>query len=340
VFLVPLFFAPRLPFQGFRLVEKTTTSPEAFLHLGPFVIIPALAVGIALCRSREKADEAFLAATAFPALAIAVAIVSKSPVLGLAIGFVAAVLYLLPQLSGTLRAGFLIAAAAVILVAIPEVVVVRDPYGEQFHRMNTVFKCYSTGALIFWVSGMLLLPLVLASRRLKWSIRGLLMASVVGILVHPASVVRNRVKYPGGTIDGLAWMSREFPGDRKAIDWLRKNAAPDAVIAEAVGGAYTDHTRIGGGSGRPIVVGWPNHEGLWRGAPQQDEVDARAADVKALYASQDINEVRAIVKRRNIRYIVLGPLERKEYGEEAFPLRDEFKKVQDEDGTALFEAGS
>jgi uncharacterized membrane protein len=52
VFLVPLFFAPRLPFQGFRLVEKTTTSPEAFLHLGPFVIIPALAVGIALCRSR------------------------------------------------------------------------------------------------------------------------------------------------------------------------------------------------------------------------------------------------------------------------------------------------
>ncbi|MCG3192640.1 MAG: hypothetical protein DIJKHBIC_01887 [Thermoanaerobaculia bacterium] len=337
IFALPFLLAPRPEFQGLRLAAKGTTSPEAFLHLGAFVVIPALAVGIALCRSREKPDEALLAATVFPALAILVMIASKKPVLGLAVGFVAAVLYLLPRLSGALRAGFLFSAATVTLVAIPEAVVVRDPYGEQFHRMNTVFKCYSTGALIFWVSCALLLPLVLGMRRLGWLTRGILLAALAGTLAHPLSIGRSRWRGSGGTLDGLAWMSREFPGDRKAIDWLRKNAPADAVIAEAVGGAYTDHTRIGSSSGRPIVMGWPNHEGLWRGAAGQPSVDARASDVKTLFTSRDEAEVKAIVLRRKIRYIVVGPLEKKEYGEEPLPLRSLFRKVLDEDGTALFE---
>jgi uncharacterized membrane protein len=318
-------------------VTGRTTSPEAFLHLGALLLVPALAIGIALLRSRDDAEESFLLVNAFPALGVFLAIVTKRPVLGLGAAFLLAVLRLLPRMKGALRFGFLLASAGVALLVVPELVVVRDPYGEQLHRMNTVFKCYAAAAALLVPAAALLLPLALSTRRARWVVRGALAVAVTGLLAHPASLVLQRWSPSQRTLDGLAWMTRETPGDRQASEWIRQHAAPDARIVEAVGGAYTDHGRIGGATGRPIVLGWPNHEGLWRGGAANPEIDARKLDVETVYRSGDPAAVRAALVRRTASYVVVGPLERKEYGTDLFRGRGGARRVFSGEGTEVWE---
>ena len=336
--LLPSFFAARPEFQGLRGVTGRTTSPEAFLHLGGLLLVPALAAGIALLRSRDDAEEAFLAATLFPAVGVFLAIVTQRPVLGLGAAFLLAVARLFPGLSPALRAGFLLAAAAVVLLLVPELVAVRDPYGEPLHRMNTVFKCYAAAAALLAPATALLAPLALASRRARVAVRAAMSLAALALLAHPANLLAQRWKAPGTALDGLAWMAGEAPGDRDAVEWLRKNAGPGARLVEAVGAAYTDHARIGSASGRPVVLGWTNHEGLWRGAAAAEEIERRRRDVETVYRSADAVEVLAAAGRLGARYVIVGPLERKEHGHSAFRARGPFRLAFSSRGTEIWEA--
>jgi uncharacterized membrane protein len=161
--------------------------------------------------------------------------------------------------------------------------------------------------------------------------------AAVALLAHPASLLVQRVRAPRTALDGLAWMAAESPGDLAAAEWIRRNAPPGARLVEAVGGAYSDHGRIGGAAGRPIVLGWTNHEGLWRGAPAAGEIEARRRDVETVYRSLDRAAVLEALARRGARFVVLGPLERKEHGEDALPAREALRRVFGADGTEVWE---
>ena len=203
--------------------------------------------------------------------------------------------------------------------------------------MNTVFKCYAAAAALLAPATALLLPLALSTRRARWVVRGALVVAVAGLLAHPASLVVQRWTPSQRTVDGLAWMSRETPGDRKAVEWIRQHAPRDARIVEAVGGAYSDHGRIGGATGRPILLGWTNHQGLWRGGAATAEIDARKQDVETIYRSDDPVAVREALARRAARYVVVGPLERKEYGPDLFRGRGGARRVFSGQETEVWE---
>ncbi len=335
--LVPALLGARPELQGLRGVAARTTSPEAFLHFGGLLLVPALAVGVALLRSRDDAEESFLYATLYPAAGVFLAILTGRPVLGLGAAFLLALLHILPGLRGALRAGFFLAAAAVALAMIPELLAVKDPYGEELHRMNTVFKCYAGAAALLAPAAALLAPLALASRRARGTVRAALAVGALALLAHPAALLAQRAKATRTALDGLAWMTREAPGDRAAAEWLRANAPAGARLVEAVGSAYTDHGRIGGASGRPLVLGWTNHEGLWRGAAGAGTIEARRRDVETIYRSGAAAEVRAALARTGARYVVVGALERKEYGANALRVRELFRRVLEADGTELWE---
>ncbi len=349
-FLVPFLRSPRPKLLGLDFWPEGTTSPEGFLHFGALALVGALAMGIAMARSDDRPDHAFFRAVFPPALGIALAILMKRPVLGLSTGFLVAAGYLLfrdapegrndlPK-GGALRAGFLFLACGSALAAMADVVLVRDTYGEQLRRMNTIFKTWEAAWPLLAIGGSLLLPLVLATRHARATIRLLLAVALVATLVHPLSAIDSRLAagFFGGTLDGLSWMARETPGDRKAVDWLRKNAPPGAVIAETTGNAYTDYGRIGTAAGRPQILGWANHEGLWRGNASDEEIRSRVADLRTIYTSMDPLPVLDIVGRRHIRYVVVGSLEKKDFGEQAFPTRLNFLRVFAEEGTAIYEA--
>src|SRR5665811_2547019 len=115
-FLLPFALSPRPAFNGLSWWKEGTGSADAFLHFGVLTVIPALAFGIALVRSQTRADRALVAACAFPALALALVVLTKKPVFSLAAGFAAGVVWLLLQETrpeeperpaGALRAGLL-----------------------------------------------------------------------------------------------------------------------------------------------------------------------------------------------------------------------------------------
>ncbi len=203
--------------------------------------------------------------------------------------------------------------------------------------MNTVFKTFSDAWPLLALGTALLLPLVLSTRRASATIRVFVTLALLATLVHPLGAVVARVKQEDGTLDGLRWMARDTPGDRAAVAWLRLHAAPDAVVAEATGNPYSDYARIGFASGRPTVLGWANHEGLWRAEKGEGEIRARQFDLKELYTSPDVPFVIDLVRRRKIGYIVWGSLEQKEFAAGGFPARGGFRKVFSEAGTTIYE---
>jgi uncharacterized membrane protein len=131
-------------------------------------------------------------------------------------------------------------------------------------------------------------------------------------LTYPALSIlskTNNFKPPFGyTLDDFDRVQRENPDEAAAIDWLR--GAPDGVVAEAVGGAYSSYARISIYTGLPTVLGWGNHEGQWRDQALQG---SRQSDIESLYTTNDWITTLEILNRYNIRYIFVGGLERSTY---------------------------
>jgi uncharacterized membrane protein len=204
--------------------------------------------------------------------------------------------------------------------------------------MNTVFKTFMGAWPLLAVGGVLLLPLALSTRRARGLVRAALLVTAGGLLAHPLAAIALRGKWTGPIdgLDGLAWMSREAPGDRAAVEWLRAHAVDGAVLAEATGNAYTDYSRIGGAAGLPIVLGWDNHEGLWRGGAGP-ELEGRKRDLRLLYTSEDSDSVFAMLHRYGIRYVFVGAFERRDFGINAFPLRANFRRVFESKDAAVYE---
>jgi YYY domain-containing protein len=348
LFLLPFALSPRPAFNGLSWWKEGTGSADAFLHFGVLSVIPALAFGIALVRSQARADRALVAACAFPALALALAVVTKKPVFSLATGLAAGVLWLLLREAppgdpappvGAIRAGLLLAASGAVLAAVPDVVLVSDSYGEEMRRMNTVFKCFMGAWPLLALGGALLLPLALATRHARVLVRVAVAFALAGALAHPLSAIAFRAKWTGPVdgLDGLRWMAREAPGDRDAILWLRSHAVEGAILAEATGNAYTDYGRIGAATGIPTVLGWENHEGLWRGGRSTAETTARKEALRAIYSSEDSEAVFNLLHRYKVRYVFVGALEKRDFGPSAFPLRANFRRAFSGGDAAVFE---
>ena len=83
----------------------------------------------------------------------------------------------------------------------------------------------------------------------------------------------------GRNLDGSMHPSYMNSSDRDAINWINTNLE-DGVIAEAIGGSYTYYTRVSTHTGLPTVLGWPGHEGQWRGGYL--EQGSRQDDIRQL----------------------------------------------------------
>lgn len=164
-----------------------------------------------------------------------------------------------------------------------------------------------------------------------WSIRGWgLAGSAIGValilagLLYPllATLPRLDQRFPGhrtfNTLNALDWMrygtipgyngTIAFADDLKAINWFNDNVAGSPVIAEASIGAYRGNgSRFSIATGLPDVIGWDHHETQQR---YPDGIAERMQDVRTLYDSADINAKRDILLKYNVRYVIVGDIER------------------------------
>lgn len=205
----------------------------------------------------------------------------------------------------------LIIVGAVLLIG-PEFVYLRDQFG---YRLNTIFKFYFQAWLLWSIAAAYAVVILLRNLR-KLASAGFiaLLTLLLAIsLTYPALAVANKTNnfHPplGWTLDDFKRIDVNNPDEAAAIVWLK--TAPDGVVAEAVGGSYSDYGRISVYTGLPTVLGWPGHESQWRG--KSDPQGSRKEDIKQLYETADWEAARQVIERYGIGYIYVGTLERSSY---------------------------
>jgi len=225
--------------------------------------------------------------------------------------FIPALAFLLKSEKNSSSFVLLMIALGALLIIGPEFLYLRDNFG---YRINTIFKFYYQAWIVLSLAAAYGIAILLRNLRGRWDIPfvfGLII--LLGIsLTYPVLSVLNKTndfKPPFGyTLDDFDRVQRENPDEAAAITWLR--SAPDGVIAEAVGGAYSNYARISIYTGLPTVLGWGNHEGQWRDQTLQG---SRQDEIATLYTTSDWVTAQSILDRYNIRYIYVGNLERSTY---------------------------
>jgi len=215
------------------------------------------------------------------------------------------------------RAPLLLFLGAVIALLMCELVYLKDPYGDRLYRMNTVFKLYLQAWILLSLAAAWCVRELL---QLRGSMRspGMAGIGVFALLalagcVYPASMTLTRMQFRPipKTLDGMEYLQREHPDDFGAIAWLRNNVSGMPVLLEASGNPYSYYARFSSNTGLPTVMGWANHEGLWRS--HDKSVGARQGDVKRIYEGSTLEEVAPLLDRYGVRYVVVGELERKDH---------------------------
>jgi uncharacterized membrane protein len=295
------------PFQGIRPVFAWT-APDRLLLWGGALLLPvaaacwALLTGLLGGGQRSRAG----ALTVIAVMLVAAAVTGRPTLLVLVTMLAVLVIAVVVGPPRSDRPAVALAALGVFLLAVPEVVYVVDSYGEQLHRMNTVFKCYIQA----WVFLAVALPALFAVGFHRRAVRWVAVAVVaVLMLPHPLGLVIQPITGRIAGLDGLGWMDA---GDRAIVEYLRRQPH-DVTIVEAVGGAYTEYARISSASGVPAVLGWANHELVWRGHGSATETERRRQLVEAIYRSGDAGRVAAAVAETGADLVVIGALERRDF---------------------------
>ena len=200
------------------------------------------------------------------------------------------------------------------MVAGCEFVYLKDNYAPELQRMNTIFKFYHQAwpLLAIGVAVLAVRAWDRASLRLSL-VRAALVATGVVALLWPINAAVSRLRQREGpfSLDARGPLRARDPGDAAAIDWLMANARQRPVILEASGDPYSEYARMSSHTGIPTVLGWANHEGLWRA--DDAEIGARQAAIRAFYTTRDAQVAQEVLRRYGVTHVVLGNLERRTY---------------------------
>lgn len=226
----------------------------------------------------------------------------------------------------------LLVGVGAVLTLAPEFVYLRDNFGV---RINTIFKFYYQAWLAFSVAGGYAVYTMLVDEHLRLPrFRGALTAFITIVIllgmIYPILGVHNRMFVESArlsfnaeaplTLDGgLTTVSRNDYDAIMCLDGLVKGS--DAVVLEAAdpGSAYNitgKWGRVAMLSGIPIVLGWQNHEGQWRGPTFSEILGTRPQDIDRMYSDLRWDVAQPLIEKYGIDYIFYGETERNKYGSE------------------------
>ena len=162
-------------------------------------------------------------------------------------------------------------------------------------------------------------------------------ALVLAALIYPVIATRQRVQERYGndlrTDNGLTYMLGAVFGDDQgltpgeiqladdyaAIQWMRgkdedgnPNVVGSPTIIEGVTANYRWGSRFAINTGLPAVAGWGFHQEQQRGELAY-LVSQRRDDVARFYGTNDTAEAERILKKHNVRFVIVGALERLYY---------------------------
>jgi YYY domain-containing protein len=250
-------------------------------------------------------------------------------------------------------------AVALFATLIPEFVSLQGDVG----RMNTVFKFYLQAWVLLSITAAVALGWLVrkaARERLLRQVRPawvavaavLVLAAVAYPLLASKGKVALRFSDMPLSLDGMQYMdvaqylddgkNLDLPADAKAIRWLQDNVAGTPVVLEGRSPVYRWGSRISIYTGLPTVLGWDVHQGQQR-AGYSSMIQERITDVERAYGTVNSVETLGILRKYQVRYVVIGGLERAYYpliGLDKFRTMPELGLVYDADGVQIYEVHS
>lgn len=205
------------------------------------------------------------------------------------------------------------------LILMPELIYVKDIYGDEFQRYNTMFKLTFQGFILLSISSGMCIGIFLNAALRSKAVRIILRSA--GIVYCMAAIALGA--YMGWSV--RAWFGNvSDPSLRKGIsasafieedpmyDNVREaigilNEDPDRRlhIIEEGGNSYRPQNRLSVFTGAVTVAGWYVHEWVWHN--DREAIEERHGEVKAFYTLGDEDYCRKIIDRYDIDYIYVGP---------------------------------
>jgi YYY domain-containing protein len=298
----------------FKLAE--TALGEFLTVFGLLLFAPCILIAARAWRQLPGGREWHHLWAALGAFVILFAVVAGNAVLPLLAALAAGSLLVAYRGSeGAERAGFLLVTAAAAALLACEVFFLKDSYGDRLYRMNTVFKFYFQAWTILCIASPWCLERLWAGTW-QWSWTPRAVTAGLALLIgasscYPLALALDRGGVPLRTLDGNAYLARERANDYAAIEWLRQNGRAEDVLLEATGNPYSYYARFSANTGLPTVLGWANHEGLWRAHDR--DVLARHHAVQQAYNAPSLEAIEPFLDQHGVRYVIVGDLERQDY---------------------------
>ena len=239
------------------------------------------------------------------------------------------------------------------LILVPELIYVKDIYGDEFQRYNTMFKLTFQGFILLSISsGMcigIFLNVAIKNKVYRIVLRCFGTVYCVAALALGAYMGWSVKAWFGNVSDpalrkGIA--AKEFIEEDPLYDNVREaigilNDDPDRRlhIIEEAGNSYRPQNRLSVFTGAVTPAGWYVHEWVWRNDP--DAIKERHGEVKAFYTMGDEDYCRKIIDRYGIDYIYVGPetAEKYEVNTEGFKRLGEHVWESDDGRYMLIKTG-
>ena len=234
-----------------------------------------------------------------------------------------------------------VAMCAIGLILSPEVVYIKDIYGDDYQRYNTMFKLTYQGFILFGIITGIAAAVFLGGRRLL-RLQGALL--IVATLLSSTYIIKSAGMWFGNLlmpsqrtgISATGFMRRgenEYGLEWGAIEYLNGLPEERLNIVETAGTSYQPDDKLSVFTGTSTVIGWFVHEWLWRS--NSEIVSYRTGEVRSFYESGDPVYCLDFLKRYNIDYVYLGPREYNYYAIRTDGFNEYCEVVWDDQGYAL-----
>ena len=212
-----------------------------------------------------------------------------------------------------------ITLCAIGLILLPEIIYVKDIYGYEYERYNTMFKLTFQAFILLSMMMGVTVGLLLNEKEKYAKVPAgiLLLLSLLLIFYMPWSVrswfgnVLKTDKWRGITAVDPLMADPSYDDLREAVRIINKDERRKVHIIEESGDSYSPENRLSTLTGAPCVCGWFVHEWVWRNDPEA--IKQRRAEVRAFYESGDEEYCRKLADKYALDYIYVGSSVRKRY---------------------------
>lgn len=214
----------------------------------------------------------------------------------------------------------IISICALGLVFISEIVYVKDVNGDEYHRLNTVFKLTYQSYIMFEICLSYIMIRLLYELKINVLKIVLILMLIMQILTLPYGIDALIMRYKNEEYKGIGnselYIKKILPDDYKAIQWIKDNIKNNEIVLEAPSQSFENGSRISVFTAHPTVLGWYGHEFIWRATRDYqvpvEEVE-RWNDIISLYTEANLERAQEIIRKYNISYIYIGNIEIEQY---------------------------